>query len=55
MLDLFAFLTLVTELDAAGRVAANLPAGHLSVAKRFGDDDVLIHAAVCNQAHKKKP
>lgn len=49
MLDFFALLALVAELDAAGRVAADLPAGHLAVTKRFGDDHVLIHAAVCNR------
>lgn len=47
MLDVFAFLTLVAELEAAGRVASDLPARHLAVAEGFGDDHVLVHAAVC--------
>lgn len=47
MLDFFAFLALVAELDAAGRVATDLPAGHLAVAEGPGDDHVLIHTAVC--------
>lgn len=53
MLDLFAFLTLITELEAAGWVAANLSAGHPAVAERFGDDHVLIQAAVCGQAQAR--
>lgn len=47
MLDVFALLTLVTELDAAGRVSANLPAGHPAVSKGFGDHHVLVHVGVC--------
>lgn len=49
VLDVFAFLTLVAELEAAGWVAADLSAGHLAVAKRFGDDHVLVHAAICSR------
>lgn len=49
MLDLFALCTFLAELEAAGWVAANLSAGHLAVAKRFGDDHVFIHTAVCHQ------
>lgn len=52
MLDVSAFLTLVTELDAAGWVTANLSAGHPAVAERFGDDNILIHAAVCDNTQK---
>lgn len=49
VLDVFAFLTFVAELEAAGWVAADLSAGHLAIAKRFGDDHVLVHAAICNR------
>lgn len=44
-----ALLALLPELDAAGRVSPDLPAGHLAVAERFGDDHIFVDAAVCNQ------
>lgn len=47
MLDLFALLALIAELDAAGRVATDLPAGHPAVAEGFRDDHVLVHIAIC--------
>lgn len=47
MLDLLALLTFLSEFDAAGGVAANLPAGHFIVPKRSGYDNVFVHAAVC--------
>lgn len=50
MLDFFAFLALVAEPEAPGRVAADLPAGYLAVAEGFGDDHVLVDAPVCHQA-----
>lgn len=52
MLDVFAFLTLVAELEAAHRVAADLSARHLAVAERLGDDHVLVHAAICGKKKK---
>ena len=53
MLDVSAFLALIAEPEAAGRVAANLSAGHPAVAERFGDDNVLVHAAVCDAKSKR--
>lgn len=52
MLDVFAFLTLVAELEAAHRVAADLSARHLAIAERLGDDHVLVHAAICGKKKK---
>lgn len=50
MLDLFAFLALVAELEAPGGVAADLSAGYLAVAEGFGDNHVLVDAPVCKQS-----
>ena len=49
ILYVLALLALVAELDAAGRVSPDLPAGHLSGAERFGDNHVFVDAAVCNR------
>lgn len=53
MLDVFALLTLVAELDAAGGVAADLSAGHPAVAERFSDHHVLVHVAACKRKKYK--
>lgn len=47
VLDFFALLTLVAELEAAGWVATDLSAGHPAVTVRFGDDHVLIYVTIC--------
>lgn len=50
VLDLLALLTLLPEFEAAGGVAANLPAGHFVVPERLGYDDIFAHVAVCPKA-----
>lgn len=53
MLDVFALLALVAELEAASRVAADLSARDLAVAERLGDDHILVHAAICGNENEQ--